>query len=109
MKKYSWMLLMVVACQSSDPYWTSCENLAWLTKREQQMARSSTKGEILAYKYKGQVVFFVDDCLSQCNDGMAIVYDCSGKPICYFGGIAGVNTCPDFAETATEMAIVLRN
>lgn len=105
MRKLLWFLLLAWACQSEGPkpYWTSCGNLDWMTsmKNETQVIKS--------YRYKGQVVFLVEDTCTQCADLMAEVYDCTGKAICQFGGIAGLNTCPDFSTTATDELLVWKN
>lgn len=57
------------------------------------------KGLIAQYYYKGQTVILIDDC-SNCSDAMQEVYDCNGNVLCQFGGIAGLNTCPDFESKA---------
>lgn len=65
--------------------------------------------EIYAYKYKGDTVFLVSSTCEQCADMMAHVYSCKGKTICQFGGIAGLNTCPDFSDLATNRELVWKN
>ncbi len=37
------------------------------------------------------------------------VYNCQGQVICQFGGIAGLNTCPDFYDTATDKKVIWKN
>jgi hypothetical protein len=38
-----------------------------------------------------------------------VVYACNGDIICQFGGIAGLNTCLDFAERAIKKKVIWKN
>lgn len=66
------------------------------------------KSEVIRYTYHGQTVYYIDSCKG-CADSMALVYTCSGEVICQFGGIAGFNTCPDFADFAIDKKVIWQN
>ena len=89
----------------------SLEDLAWLRniKRAFEQSASAVKREIYQYTYEGNTVFLVDDCASNCNDALQVVYNCNGDIICEFGGIAGLNTCPNFLDTATNKILLWEN
>ena len=90
------------------------ENVGWikeLIKKETDSTYNdsiyiSNGLEIVQYNYKEQTVFLVEDCIKNCSDGLAIVYDCEQNVLCEFGGIAGLNTCPDFEANATNKKIL---
>lgn len=115
-----WMMtvLTAVGCNSvpvnesgelSTKSSVTCENDAWLNTMIASLeTRSDQKAEIVQYRYKDQVVYYVDDCKG-CADSMQIVYNCTGESLCTFGGIAGFNTCPDFFEKATDKKIIWQN
>ncbi len=63
------------------------------------------KRQIIQYVYKDECVFLIDDC-HNCPNGLNIVYDAEQNVICEFGGIAEVNTCPDFETEALESVIL---
>ena len=86
------------------------EELTWLKEIKAVMVvnANATGGQIIAYKYEGEDVFWVDDCYS-CDDKVVVVYNCEGEVICEFGGISGQNTCPDFAEKATDSVMLFTN
>lgn len=83
------------------------EELYWLHDLKQYFEQRMTPAgsQIVQYTYNGETVFWVDDCY-RCSDGMQQVYNCEGDVICQFGGIAGVNTCPDFFEMATDSILL---
>lgn len=86
-----------------------CANVDWLTSIIEGINTSTgVSGEVIRYQYKGQTVYYVDTCKG-CADSMAIVYTCSGEVLCEFGGIAGFNTCPDFADKATGKKVIWKN
>jgi hypothetical protein len=84
-------------CGSGKPEWL----LATIASAEQ----NGSKGEIIQYQYKGETVFSIDTCVG-CPDSMTVVYNCVQETKCQFGGIAGLNTCPDFTDTATGKKII---
>lgn len=86
-----------------------CDNNQWLQEQVDAMKRShSQKGIIELYEYEGQMVISISNCVG-CADAMSIVYDCMGKELCKFGGIAGFNTCPDFAHTAVFIKVIFKS
>ena len=104
-------MLVLAACKSEvkpKPYWTECADLTWLTEIQKIMGSAPDKREIYAFRYKGQIVFGIDDCTA-CSDALYTVRDCTGKTVCLFGGIGGFNTCPDFADSATDRTLVYKN
>jgi hypothetical protein len=61
--------------------------------------------EIIQYDYKDLTVFSINSCLN-CADNLISVYDCQRNKICEFGGITGLNTCPDFDSEANNKTII---
>ena len=86
------------------------EELSWLnsikTTMEQNMQPNGSY--IIQYVYNGECVYVVDSCYG-CPDGMVVVYNSSNEVICEFGGIAGLNTCPDFYDLAEGKRYLFRN
>lgn len=111
-------LVLAVACNSipaddsgeqATKTGISCEDNAWLEGMIQSLEeREDQKAQIIRYRYNNETVYLVDDCLG-CADAMQIVYTCSGEEHCTFGGIAGLNTCPDFFEKATDRKVIWQN
>lgn len=93
-------------CNVEDPI----SNLVWLKeiKDNLEQSASATKKQIIQYSYKNETVFLVDICYN-CADNLTTLYNCSGAVICEFGGIAGINTCPDFDKEATDKFILWEN
>lgn len=93
-------------CDANNPI----ESITWLGNLQHslEMMANPTGSQILRYKYNGQYVFWVEDC-HNCPDGMVNVYSCSGDVVCQFGGIAGLNTCPNFYSTASDSTMLWRN
>lgn len=105
-----WALLLafvgvaLVACHSDEAsgpcdVYNPLKKLGWLHKIKQQAGERTSS--IIWYRYQEEDVFLIADC-DNCPDGMAVVYNCEGETICEFGGIAGLNTCPDFFDTAAK-------
>jgi hypothetical protein len=90
-------------CYVNDPL----QDLAWLKqiKYNFEMDMSPAKQRISHYNYKDQSVFLIENCVN-CSDEMSELFDCDGKKICEFGGIAGLNTCPDFHDNAVLQKIL---
>ena len=67
--------------------------------------REPNKATVEAYLYNSEKVYIFDpgsgyaDCLST-------AYNQNCEVICEFGGFAGLNTCPDFNETAESLGII---
>ena len=106
----SWLLMSCIepdsinSCNFENPL----EEVSWLREIVNTLEASmdSVGYEIIRYDYKGSTVFYVNDCFG-CSDGIIRVYNCEGEVICEFGGTHGINTCPDFLETATDSTILL--
>lgn len=82
-----------------------CSDLGWLQTIIQNANQNTSKAEVIRYRYNNQTVYYINTCLD-CADSMAQVYTCAGDVICQFGGIAGLNTCPDFADKATGKKVI---
>ncbi len=83
------------------------EDLNWLQEIKEgfEQSASATKKKIVLYEYNNESVFLIDSC-NGCADNLTTVYNCEGNIICEFGGIAGINTCPDFETNATKIDIL---
>jgi hypothetical protein len=108
------IILPAISCSTSDKVSTSycgtsnpLEDLPWLKKikTEMQMSERATGGQIIRYSYKGNDVFWIDPCHG-CADDLISVYNCDGEVICQFGGIGGLNTCPDFHAEASDSTML---
>ena len=64
--------------------------------------------KITQYEYNDADVFLIEACY-QCDDAGSYLANCDGDVICEFGTIAGINTCPDFATTATLVEVLYEN
>ena len=64
--------------------------------------------KIEKYLYNDEDVF-LSSMRDNIDDGMDVVLSSSCQIICEFGGIAGLNTCPDFFETAIFVEVVWVN
>lgn len=79
------------------------ENIDWL---KDLINNTDSNGlEIIQYDYEQQTVFSINNCLN-CADNLITIYDCQKNKVCEFGGIAGLNTCPDFDTEATNKTII---
>lgn len=92
-------------CFKDDPF-----ELDWLNEIRQTMIDDTTiydigTQNITMYTYGGNKVFQIDDCPA-CPDFGTSVLQCNGKEICFFGGIANLNTCPDFNDTKTDEEVI---
>ncbi len=84
-------------CNTPNPL----TDLAWLKQIKETFDKdmSASRQKIDLYLYNEKSVFKIIDC-ADCADGMETIYNCAGQKICEFGGIAGLNTCPDFQDKA---------
>ncbi len=81
--------------------------LKQLVVNEQAQNPGESNGlEIIQYTYQNEVVYLVNDCINNCSDALTVVYNCDETIICEFGGIAGLNTCPDFEMEATDSEVL---
>jgi len=110
------ILVVLVSCSDNSDKITACtinnplEELGWLKEIKTGFEQSVylSKKKIIHFTYQKKSVFLVDIC-NDCADNLTTVYNCSGTIICEFGGIAGVNTCPDFDKNATNKIILWEN
>ncbi len=111
------MFLIIASCQNgniiqelpcgvNDPL----NELSWLLdiKTSFEQSAAPVKRKIYQYTYNANTVFLIDACLG-CSDSIQTIYDCSGTSICEFGGILGLNTCPDFSENSTNELLLWEN
>ena len=110
------LTFLLFSCSKSEESFSACmlenpiENIAWLKKIKNNFMLSSfyQKREIVQYTYNNETVFLVDACVG-CADNLTTVYNCEGIVICEFGGIAGLNTCPDFGTSSTNKKVLWEN
>lgn len=106
------LFLILVGCSEKKPVespWVNiCADITWLDSIQGSISQSGWQGEIYLSHYKGERVFEVNACVS-CADYISTVYDCEGKIVCEFGGIAGVNTCPDYDFGAPDRLLYWKN
>ena len=106
------VVILFVQCDKPvDP--TICpdaENREWYKDlTNQYKSGSHIKVEIYSYTYNSQMVIAIQTVEPTCCDFMDVVYDCAGNVICQSGGIAGLNTCPDFGDTASDKKLIFKN
>ena len=99
-------LIPATYCGTQDPL----EELAWLKeiKTNMELAANAVEGQIIAWKYKGETVFWIDECYS-CEDKLIRIYDCTGNKVCEFGGIGGFDTCDDFQLNASDSTMLFNH
>ncbi len=110
--------LMVTSCKKDDQpeEATTCdienplETIPWLKEIRDgfDMQANPLPKRIIQYFYQGECVFLIDGCIG-CNDNLIVVYNLDKDVICEFGGIAGVDTCPNFATEATGELVLYGN
>lgn len=87
-------------CFENDPF-----EVDWLLEAKNKLISDTFFYEkhqsITMYKYKNKYVFEINAC-PQCPDYGTTIVDCNQNTICFFGGIAGQNTCPDFYDSYSE-------
>jgi len=91
-------------CASDNPL----EDIQWLKEKKGflEVRMTPVGWQIIRYKYNNEYVFWIDECYN-CADNLISVYNCEGNVICEFGGIAGLNTCPDFETAATDSTMLV--
>lgn len=96
----------LTTCDIDNPF----ETIQWLEDtRNGFMAQANPLPKrITQYFYQGECVFLIDGCVG-CDDNLTRVYNVNQDLICEFGGIAGVDTCPDFEIEATGELVLYGN
>ena len=108
---YLFVLIIFHSCEEI-PSPTTCEvpepekNIEWLRSviEEAEAGRDLT-GKITLYSYQNKEVFLQEVSLN-IADGIDYVRGCEGDTLCEFGGLLGLNTCPDFTENAKELRVL---
>jgi hypothetical protein len=85
-----------------------CDNNQWLQEQVDALKRNSQKGIIEQYEYEGEIVISLNSCVG-CPDAITVIYNCDGKELCKFGGLAGFNTCPDFDTSAVLIKVIFES
>lgn len=90
-------------CGLVDP----ANQLNWLSKliTESEKDISGNIIRISHYRFEEENVFLAEQNPA-IRDKLDLVFDCTGDIICQFGGIAGLNTCPEFDEDAEEVQAI---
>lgn len=71
-------------------------------------ANQSASGEqIIQYIYNDECVYLTGT--EECCDNLIEVYNTQGEIICEFSGIAGLDTCPDFFDLATNRRVLFND
>lgn len=98
--------IVIMTCNVQDPL----ETIQWLkeTRDGFMMQANPLPKRITQYFYQGECVFLIDVCVG-CDDNLTKLYNVNQDLICEFGGIAGVNTCPNFETEATGEVILYGN
>ncbi len=91
-------------CDSDNPL----EEIQWLKNIKAQLDSSDDQSQIIKFTYQNKNLFWINPCY-QCVDGLVSVYNCQGDVICEFGGIAGLNTCPDFDTIRSDSLMLYNN
>jgi hypothetical protein len=111
------IMLSMLSCKTSDNNHNlicgtanPLEDLPWLKQIKEVMAMNTRMAgsQIIRYSYKGEDVFWIDMCYN-CADDLVSVRNCQGDVICEFGGIAGLNNCPDFHSQASDSTMLFDN
>jgi hypothetical protein len=107
------ILLVVGSCNNKKEYNDVCEtndpvnDIEWLNTYVDGRNQSSMDCgyQIIRYKYNGDYVYWIDDCVGK--DSIDFISNCSGDVICEYDEATGHNSCPDFAEGATDSTMIL--
>ena len=98
--------IVIFSCNSSKK---ASDGLPlWVRELRSSFEKDNAHAMIVEYSYKGKTVYLVSSCY-QCPDAIDAVYDKDKNKLCEFGGIDGRNTCPDFAQQATNKKYIWQN
>lgn len=107
------ILLVLGSCKNKKEYNNVCEtddpvnDIEWLNTYVDGRNQSSMDCgyQIIRYKYNGDYVYWIDDCVGK--DSIDIICNCTGDVVCEYDEVTGHNSCPDFAEGATDSTMIL--
>lgn len=100
--------LICFSCNKSDDKGDNIPKCLQVIIDENINNPQTLTSKIEKYLYNNEEVFlFIMSPLI--DDGMDLVRNSNCEVICEFGGLAGLNTCPDFFETATFIEVVWEN
>lgn len=89
-------------CNYSNPL----EEIEWLIEMKNTFETDQESNQkIIQYDYKNEKVFYIIHC-DNCPDATTSVLNCQKETICQFGGIAGMNTCPNFTNEASNKKVL---
>lgn len=102
----STLVLLFSSCEN-DP---SLEDVPSCIQQDIKNAsrNGSSEATVTQYIYNGQNVYAFDPGIVY-PDIMFTVVNEACEVICQIGGIAGLNTCPDFNENAEIVGVIWRN
>ncbi len=63
-------------------------------------------GQVSIWETNGETYVVVEPDNTQCSDFFTTVYTCTGEVFCQNGGIAGLNECQEFFDTADFVEVV---
>ncbi len=108
-------IVLLTSCKDDEPdktcnYDNPLQEISWLKDIRDgfDLDTGPQRQRIIQYWYNGKDVFLIQSCY-QCPDALSVVYDCEKNIVCEFGGIDGLNTCPDFGQNATNEKILYDN
>jgi hypothetical protein len=99
-------LALLFSCEKNE-----CATICtptWIEGVTKTIIDNKYKGEIVKYRFQNQEVYLIRGCI-ECADYIDEVRNCEGKTICESGGIAGINTCPNFDKEAVKIETVWKN
>jgi len=103
---FFFLSFLILSCENDDVL----EDLPSCIQSEIESASQggSNEASLTQYRYNGQIVYSFDPGLVY-PDMMTTVVNEDCEVVCQFGGIAGMNTCPDFSQNAEVIGVVWKN
>jgi len=99
--------LLAWSCESLDlpKELPSCIEDQIKSEVKHSPVREPDKASVKAYLYNDEKVYIFDPG-SGYADWLYTAYNSDCEVICQFGGLAGMNTCPDFNEKAEYLGLI---
>jgi len=100
MNKYLCVVVILAAfvfsCKAQSTQCKGCNEEVvikeqWLT----ELLEGKDKAAVFSFHHEDSTYLEFHHCY-QCPDAIVTFYTCDGTRICYQGGFAGANNCPDF-------------